>query len=87
MAFRAKGKPFSQFFEVQSGLEVIQLFSCSTPLNLKSIRLIIVKMPTIVGILTSIRRINTISKSFKARKGIIFQHLSFFQMGYYIMLS
>ena len=40
------------------GPEVIQLFSCSTQLSLKFILLINVKMPTIVGILTFISRIN-----------------------------
>ena len=41
-----------------SGLKVIKLFSCSTQLRLKFILLINVKMPTIVGILTFISRIN-----------------------------
>ena len=40
------------------GLEVINLFSCSAKLRLKFILLINVKMPTIVGILTFISRIN-----------------------------
>ena len=40
------------------GPEVIKLFSCSAQLRLKFILLINVKMPTIVGILTFIRRIN-----------------------------
>ena len=40
------------------GPEVIKLFSCSAPLSLKFILLINVKMPTIVGILTFISRIN-----------------------------
>ena len=39
------------------GLKVIKLFSCSTQLRLKFILLINVKMPTFVGILTSISRI------------------------------
>ena len=38
--------------------EVIKLFSCSTQLSTKFILLINVKMPTIVGILTIISRIN-----------------------------
>ena len=38
--------------------QVIKLFSCSTQLRLKFILLINVKMPTIVGILTFISRIN-----------------------------
>ena len=40
------------------GLEVIKLFSCSAQLRLKFILLINVKMPTVVGILTFISRIN-----------------------------
>ena len=40
------------------GPEVIKLFSCSAQLILKFILLINVKMPTIVGILTFISRIN-----------------------------
>ena len=42
----------------QPGPEVIKLFSCSAELRLKFILLINVKMPTIVGILTFISRIN-----------------------------
>ena len=41
-----------------TGPEVIKLFSCSAQLRLKFILLINVKMPTIVGILTFISRIN-----------------------------
>ena len=40
------------------GKEVIKLFSCSAQLSQKFILLINVKMPTIVGILTFISRIN-----------------------------
>ena len=40
------------------GPEVIKLFSCSAQPSLKFILLINVKMPTIVGILTFISRIN-----------------------------
>ena len=50
---------------VSSCLEVIKLFSCSTQLSTKFILLINVKMPTIVGMLTFISRINTISESLK----------------------
>ena len=42
-------------------------FLCSTQLSMKFILLINVKMPTIVGILTFVSRINTIATSFKAR--------------------
>ena len=49
----------------QSGPEVINLFSsCSTELSIAFILLINVKMPTIVGILAIISRINTTSESF-----------------------
>ena len=40
------------------GVEVIKLFSCSAQLRLKFILLINVKMPTFVGILTFMSRIN-----------------------------
>ena len=43
---------------VTPGPEGIKLFSCSAQLRLKFILLINVKMPTIVGILTFISRIN-----------------------------
>ena len=42
----------------KAGPEVIKLISCSTQLSMKFILLINVKMPTIVGILTFISRIN-----------------------------
>ena len=45
-------------FLTTSGPEVIKLSSSSAQLRLKFILLIIVKMPTIVGILTFISRIN-----------------------------
>ena len=57
--------------------EVVKLFSSSTQLSMKFILHINVKMPTIVGILTSISRINIASESFKARKIFIFQHFTF----------
>ena len=41
----------------QPGYEVIKLFSCSTQVSMKYIRLINVKMTTNVGILTFIRMI------------------------------
>ena len=47
-----------------SGPEVIKKISCSTQLSTKFILLINVKMPTIVGILTFISKINTTSESF-----------------------
>ena len=48
--------------EERAGPEV-KLFPCSTHLNTKFILLINVKMPTIVGILTFICRMNTTSES------------------------
>ena len=61
------------------GPEVIKRFPCSTQLSTKFILLINVKMPTIVGILTVISRINTTSESFKARKIIIFHHFTSYE--------
>ena len=46
------------FYLAHLGPEVIKLFSFSTQLSMKFILLINVKMPTIVGILTFISRIN-----------------------------
>ena len=45
---------------VESGPEVIKLFSCSTQLSMKFSPLINVKMPTIVGILTCMSGKNNI---------------------------
>ena len=59
-------------FVVTIGLKVIKLFSCSTQLSAKFILLINVKMPTIVGILTFISRINTTSECLKARNVFFF---------------
>ena len=42
------------------GPEIIKRFSCSTQLSMKFFRLINVKMPTIVGILTFMSRKNSI---------------------------
>ena len=49
-------------YEIQAcpGSEVIKLFSCSIQLSMKFFRLINVKMPTIVGILTFMSRKNSI---------------------------
>ena len=63
----------------EAGLKVIKLFSCSTQLNTKFILLINVKMPTIVGILTFISRINTTSKRIKARNVFICRYFSFYE--------
>ena len=50
---------------------VIKLFSCSTQLSTKFILLINIKMPTMVGILTFISKINTTSERLEARNGIL----------------
>ena len=57
------------------GLEVIKHFSFSTQLGMEFIMLIIVKMPTIIGILTFISMMNTASGSSKARKVLIVGNL------------
>ena len=51
----------------------------NTKLIMKFIVLTNVKMPTIVGILSFIRKINTLSEYLKARKIIIFQDFSFYE--------
>ena len=56
----------------QASPEVIQLFSCSAQLSMKFFTLIIVKMPTIVGILTFICMIKTTLECLKAGKPLIF---------------
>ena len=60
-----------------SGPEVIKLFSCSTQLSTKFILLINVKMPTSVGILTFISKINTTSDGLNARN-FVFESVLFF---------
>ena len=47
---------------------------------MKSIMLINVKMPTIVGILTFISMKDTKPETLKARKVIIFQHFRFYEI-------
>ena len=59
------------------GSKVIKLFSCSTQLNMEFILLINIKMPTTVGILTFISRINITSESFKAENIFVFQGFNF----------
>ena len=61
-----------------SGLEFIKLFM----LNLTEHKFILsinVKMPTIVGILTLISRIDTTFESFKVKKSLFFNHFHFYQ--------
>ena len=55
---RVQGSLNAIAFLMHPGPEVIKLFSCSTQLRSKFILLINVEMPTIVGILTFISRIN-----------------------------
>ena len=70
----AKSKISSEFYkQAQSGSKVIEL-----QLSMKFILLINVKMPTIVGILTFISRINTTSECFKQRKKMLFFNYFYF---------
>ena len=62
----------------KSGREVIKLFSCPTQLSMKFILHINVKMPSIVGILIFINRINATSESFKARNIVVIKHFNVF---------
>ena len=59
--------------------EVIKLFSCSTQLRLKFILLINVKMPTIVGILTFMSRINYQFLRFEPDFSTTFDYFSIYQ--------
>ena len=65
----------------KTGPEVINLFPCSNELSMNFILLINVKMPTIVGILTFISRINTLKTppppQKKRKKN---QHFSFYEL-------
>ena len=49
-----------EVFNCRSGPKVIKLFSCSTQLSMQFFLVIIVKMPTPVGILTIMSRKNSI---------------------------
>ena len=60
-----------------TGPKVIKLFSYSTQLSTKFIRLINVKILTIVGILTFISMINTTSERLKARNFFICKYMYF----------
>ena len=63
---------------------ILTLFSCPALLSMKFIKLINVKMPTIVGI----SMMNTTPDKLKARKVFIFQHFSFYkQMKLHAQLS
>ena len=61
------------------GPEVIKLFSCSTQLSTKFTKLINVKMPTIVGILTFISMIKTTSERPTARHSFIRLYFCFYE--------
>ena len=61
------------------GPEVIQLFPCPTQLSTRFILLINVKMPTTVGILTSISMINTASERHKASNFFIYRYFSTYE--------
>ena len=59
-------------------MEVIKKFMLKSTLSTKFILLTNVKMPTAVGILTFISRINTTSESLKERKiPSFYEHLKF----------
>ena len=62
---------------VWAGPEVIKLFSYSTQLGINLILLINVEMPTIVGVVTFISKINTTSERLKARHFFICWYFSF----------
>ena len=73
---------------VRPGPEVIKFFSCSTQLRIKFILLINVKMPTIVGILTFISRINYQFLSFEPEFSTIFDYFSIYdQLKFHAQLS
>ena len=80
--------PSVKQFGSRSGLDVIKLFLCSTPLSTKFILLINVKMPTTVGILTFIRMINTTSERLETRNFFLCLYFSFYeQLTFHAQLS
>ena len=62
---------------LESGLELRSFFFHAQQLSIKFILLINVKMPTIVGILTLISRINTTSE-FESKKNL-FHYFTFYE--------
>ena len=81
-------KDARQHFLDIPGPEVIKLFSCSTQLSLKFILLINVKMPTIVGILTFISRINYQFLRFEPEFSTKFDYFSIYeQLKFHAQLS
>ena len=61
----------SKRVDCKPGLEVIKLFSCSGQLSMTFFLLIIVKMPTVVGILTFMSGKNSILGVFEPEKNKI----------------
>ena len=72
------GKEFKKFFWVQAP-EIIKKIQSKTQLKPKFILLINVKMPTIVGILTFIRMINTTSERLESRNFSICRYFNFYE--------
>ena len=78
----------TKFVSHDTGPEVIKLFSCSAQLRLKFILLINVKMPTIVGILTFMRRINYQILRYELKFSTNFDYLSIYeQLKFHAQLS
>ena len=81
---------FSQKFSIRvssildAGSEVRKLFASSTQLS-RNILLIIVKMSTIVGILTFISMINATSEGLRARYLFICRYFSFMSNGNFVL--
>ena len=72
------------------GPEVKKLFSCSTQFSLKIFLLIIVKIPTVVGILTFMSRKNSIlglSEPKKKLNFLIYLNLKAFEISYLVELN
>ena len=79
---------YNKSAKTDSGPEVIKLFSCSAQLRLKFILLINVKMPTIVGILTFISRINYQILRYKPVFSTNFDYFSIYeQLKFHAQLS
>ena len=71
-----------------TGPEVIKLSSCSAQLRLKFILLINVKMPTVVGILTFMSRINYHILRYESKFSANFDYLSIYeQLKFHAQLS
>ena len=76
------------YVRITPGPEVIKLFSCSAQLRLKFILLINVKMPTIVGILTFMSRINYHILRYEPKFSANFDYLSIYeQLKFHAQLS